>query len=308
MTSNKEPPPIQEVQAFLDYLSYERRLSEYTIRNYSGAIESFVGWLRKTRGWSGDFAQVSALEVRSYAVDLGGRVARRTQHNQISGLRAFYRYLREQGHVGENPFVGLVLPKQAKPLPKYLTESQMQQLLGAPAKQYQAGLMSEFTALRDSLILELLYGAGFRVSELCDLRLFHLDAEQKIARVLGKGQKERVCPLGLGATRCLQVFIERFRIVKNPDSPVVCDAKGQALLPRAVQLLLKQHLKFAGLPLDMTPHKLRHSYATHLLDNGADLRAVQELLGHQNLSTTQVYTHVSIARLKDAHMNAHPRS
>ena len=157
-------------------------------------------------------------------------------------------------------------------------------------------------------MLELLYGGGLRVSELCGLKHGQLDRGQGIARIMGKGRKERMCPLGPVAMHCLKTFIERFDLSPDYHRPVICQKNGQPMEPRMVQLRLKMHLAAAELPLDMTPHKLRHSFATHLLNNGAELRAVQELLGHANLSTTQIYTHVSVARLKEAHKQAHPRA
>ena len=229
-------------------------------------------------------------------------------HNHVSGLRTFYLYLRKQGQVESNPFTGVTLPKLSKPLPKFLTQKQMRQLLEAPVRLWKDGKLSEFEAFRDSLILELLYGGGIRVSELCALNHGGVDPGQGVARVLGKGRKERLCPLGTVAIRCLQVFVERFDLPAELGAPVVPQRNGQRMVPRQVQKLLKTHLAAAELPLDMTPHKLRHSFATHMLDNGADLRTVQELLGHANLSTTQIYTHVSIARLKEAHKQAHPRA
>ncbi len=181
-------------------------------------------------------------------------------------------------------------------------------LLEAPAKLYQAGEMDDFTALRDSVILELLYGGGLRVSELCALSLGQIDMDQGVARVLGKGGKERLCPLGQVALKCLKRFLELSGADTSASAPAVFTLQGKRLQPTQVQQMLKTHLCAAGLPLDMTPHKLRHSFATHLLDHGADLRSVQELLGHASLSTTQVYTHVSVARLKEAHRQAHPRA
>jgi integrase/recombinase XerC len=184
----------------------------------------------------------------------------------------------------------------------------MRALLNAPILLWQEGKIGEFEAFRDALILELLYGGGLRVSELCGLNHGQIDLEQGVARVLGKGRKERLCPLGPVATRCLGLFIDRFKLSAELNVAVVCQRNGRRMDPRQVQKLLKTHLAAAELPLDMTPHKLRHSFATHMLDNGADLRTVQELLGHANLSTTQIYTHVSIARLKEAHKQAHPRA
>ena len=302
------PTSIPQLDAFCDHLALERRVSEYTVRNYRAAVENFVQHLESAGKWSGDFASVSQLQVRSFLVEEGRSKARRTLHNHVSGLRAFYLYLRRQGLVESNPFSGLSLPKLEKPLPKFLTEKQMSALLNAPILLWKDGQIGEFEAFRDSLILELIYGGGLRVSELCALNHGSVDPQQGVARVLGKGRKERLCPLGPVATQCLKLFVERFKLEAAYSAPVVCTRRGQRMEPRQIQKLLKVHLKAAELPSDMTPHKLRHSFATHMLDQGADLRAVQELLGHANLSTTQIYTHVSIARLKEAHKQAHPRA
>jgi integrase/recombinase XerC len=302
------PNSIPHLDSFIQHLTLERRVSDYTVRNYTAAVENFVGWLEEAGKWSEDFGSVQPVMVRSFLVDQGRRLARRTLHNQVSGLRAFYRYLRTQAIVESNPFTGITLPKLDKPLPKFLTETQMTQLLNAPVMLWKDGQIGEFVAFRDSLILELLYGGGLRVSELCGLRHGDIDLARGVARVTGKGRKERLCPLGPVAIQCLKIFVQRFDLCAELEGFVVCHRSGKAMQPRDVQRLLKTHLKGAGLPLDMTPHKLRHSFATHMLDHGADLRAVQELLGHANLSTTQIYTHVSIARLKEAHKQAHPRA
>ena len=293
---------------FCDYLALERRVSKYTVRNYRAAVENFVDWMRDAGKWEADFGAVRPSHVRSFLIDQGRRKARRTLHNHVSGLRAFYLYLRRCGIVDTNPFTGVTLPKLDKPLPKFLTEKQMRELLDAPVLLWKAGKLGEFEAFRDSLILEMLYGGGLRVSELCNLNHGQIDLGQGVARVLGKGNQERLCPLGPVAIGCLHVFIQRFDLAADYGTAVVTQRNGKRIEPRQIQKLLKTHLAGAELPLDMTPHKLRHSFATHMLDHGADLRAVQELLGHANLSTTQIYTHVSIARLKEAHRQAHPRA
>ncbi len=302
------PETIPELEAFCEHLALERRMSPYTVRNYRSAVEQFVAWLAAAGQWGGDFGSVRTGTVRAYLVATGRSRSRRTLHNQMSGLRALYTFLRKRGQVEVNPFVGLSLPKLDRPLPKVLGLGQVKALLDAPIEAWRAGQSAEFDAFRDSLALELLYGGGLRVSELSGLKHRQVDRASGVARVTGKGGKERLCPLGPVALRCLAAFVDRFQLSADPDAPVVPDRRGRAMTPRAVQRMLKPHLARAGLPLDMTPHKLRHSYATHLLDNGADLRAVQELLGHANLSTTQIYTHVSIARLKEAHEKAHPRA
>ncbi|MEC8219766.1 MAG: tyrosine recombinase XerC [Verrucomicrobiota bacterium] len=299
---------IPNLEKFCDHLAHERRVSEYTVRNYRAAVENFVRYLNDAGKWKKDFTAVTSIQVRSFLIEEGRNKARRTLHNQVSGLRAFYLYLRKQSVVENNPFTGLTLPKLDKPLPKFLTETQMRTLLNAPIILWKDGQIGEFEAFRDSLILEMLYGGGLRVSELCGLNHGQVDLEQGIARVIGKGRKERLCPLGPVAVQCLNTFVRRFDLETALNGPLVCTRKGKRMEPRQIQKLLKTHLAAAGLPLNMTPLKLRHSFATHMLDGGADLRAVQELLGHANLSTTQIYTHVSIARLKEAHKQAHPRA
>ena len=306
---NVEPASsLAVVNDFCDHLMLERQVSRYTVRNYRTAVENFFAWLVRHEAWSGDFASVVQRDVRNYLIEEGRRLARRTLHNHISGLRTFYRYLRQKELVASNPFTGVSLPKLEIALPKFLTESQMRALLDAPVQLWKDGKLGEFEALRDTLIMELLYGGGLRVSELCALDYGQIDLERGVARVMGKGLKERLCPLGVVAIRCLDTFTERFDLSKDLDSPVVCQRNGHRMHPRPIQKLLKTHLAFAGLPADITPHKLRHSFATHMLDNGADLRIVQELLGHASLSTTQLYTHVSITRLKKVHEQAHPRA
>ena len=300
--------PIPHLDSFAEHLAHERRVSPYTVRNYRAAVEAFVQQLEASGKWTGDFAAVTPIQVRSYLIETGRAKARRTLHNHVSGLRAFYLYLRRQGVVASNPFTGLTLPKLDKPLPKFLTETQMRDLLNAPILLWKDGKLGEFDAFRDALMLELLYGGGLRVSELCALNHGQIDLGQGVARVLGKGRKVRLCPLGPVAVQCLKTFVQRFELEAAHGAPVVCTRPGRRLVPRQVQKSLKIHLAAAKLPLDMTPHKLRHSFATHMLDQGADLRAVQELLGHANLSTTQIYTHVSITRLKEAHKQAHPRA
>ena len=308
MTNSEPIRSLTLLNDFCDHLTLERRVSKYTVRNYRAAVENFVNWMTQRGKWQDDFSTVVPLDVRSYLIEEGRRLARRTLHNHVSGLRAFYLFLRQRGVLESNPFTGVALPKLDIPLPKFLTQAQMQALLEAPVQLWKDGKLSEFEAFRDTLIMEVLYGGGLRVSELCGLNYEHMDLDQGIVRVMGKGNKERLCPIGPVALQCLKVFTERFNLSKELDSPIVCQRNGRRMEPRQVQKLLKVHLAAAGLPLDMTPHKLRHSFATHMLDNGADLRIVQELLGHASLSTTQLYTHVSIARLKEAHKQAHPRA
>ena len=304
------PPAVaaQWLQPFLDYLAKERRYSAYTVRNYRQAFEDYYRWLGQSGRNAGAFDQLSVRDVRDFVIEAQRRFGRRTLHNHVSGLRAFHRYWMREGKLARNPFSGVPLPKLDKPLPKFLTETQMVTLLAGPEKLLAQGTISAFTALRDRLALEILYGGGLRVSELVGLNYSAVDFGQGAVRVLGKGKKERICPLG----RTAMALVERFRRTEakasGPNDPVLVSEQQRRLNPANVQQLVKKYLALADLPMDITPHKLRHSYATHLLNAGADLRSVQELLGHASLTTTQIYTHTSVARLKEIHAKAHPRA
>ncbi len=319
--SNPAPEPLppdiaQEwLQPFLDHLRKERRYSAYTERNYGQAFRDFFAWLRKNNRGEGGFDLLTARDVRDYVVERGSgrgglsKIDRRTLHNHVSGLRAFYRYWMQRGRLERNPFLGAALPKLQKSLPKFLTEAQTARLLEGPQKLLQNEAITPFEAWRDRLALELLYGGGLRVSELVALDYGAIDFANGSARVLGKGRKERICPLGDTAMKVLRKFRDEFAgDATGPRSPVLLATPGKRLRVGAVQQLVKRYLALADLPMDLSPHKLRHSYATHLLNSGADLRTVQELLGHANLTTTQIYTHTSVARLKEIYSKAHPRA
>ena len=201
-----------------------------------------------------------------------------------------------------------MLPKLPKSLPNFMTEKQIKTLLDGPMKRLAGEEIEAFDAWRDRLVLELLYGAGFRVSELVSLTYGEVSFEEGVARIVGKGGKSRICPLGKVAMAVLRKWKETFAPRSGFEDRVVVNKQGKSWSARQVQLMLKRYLAHAGLPMDLTPHKIRHSYATHLLDNGADLRLVQELLGHSRLSTTQIYTHVNLGRLKAVFDQAHPRA
>ena len=304
------PPAIADewLRPFLDYLAKERRYSDYTVRNYRQAFEDFHAWLQAGGRAPGGFAKLTTRDMRDFVVEGQRRFERRTLHNHVSGLRSFFRFWMQRGKLARNPFTGVPLPKLNRPLPKFLTETQMTALLGGPLRLLQNETVDAFTAWRDRLVLELLYGGGLRVSELTGLNYGAIDYGNGSARVLGKGKKERICPLGTVAMAVLTKFRDEQAKRTDPGSPVVITARQERLPVRAVQLLVKKYLALADLPMDISPHKLRHSYATHLLNSGADLRAVQELLGHASLTSTQIYTHTSIARLKEIHRQAHPRA
>jgi integrase/recombinase XerC len=308
--SEKQEKLPFETEAFLDHLSLERRLSSNTKRNYGHSLERFFRWLSMDCEEPANPKDVTKVHARSYLIEAQANYSRRTLRNHVSGLRSFFKFCQTRGWTKENPFHNLVLPKPDKPLPKFLTQEQMKNLLeqpkSKPGKKGNQG--SEFMLLRDLMILELLYGAGLRVSELIGLDYGHLDGKRATVRVVGKGEKERVCPIGQVALKTIGRFRSHHAKDSSHDSPIVINRRGGRLTARSVQSMLKKYLRSAKLPEELTPHKLRHSFATHMLDNGADMRTVQELLGHESLSTTQVYTHVSVSRLKKAHLLAHPRA
>ena len=311
-----QPPPADLPPAvvaewwtpFENFLAQERRYSAYTVRNYRQAFEDFHRWLAGGGQAGCGLADLGPREMRDFVIEGQRRFDRRTLHNHVSGLRSFFKYWQQQGKLRQNPLAGVPLPKLEKRLPKFLTEEQMKLLLVGPQRLLENETIAARTACRDRLAMELLYGGGLRVSELVGLNYGAIDFESGVARVLGKGRKERLCPLGRTALAVAKKFRDDFAGRTTPSSPLLTGQRGHRMAVRQVQLMLKRYLALAGLPLDLTPHKLRHSYATHLLNAGADLRLVQELLGHAQLATTQVYTHVSVARLKEIYAKAHPRA
>ncbi|MBP3302186.1 MAG: tyrosine recombinase XerC [Opitutales bacterium] len=303
-------PGAGTVSVFCAHLKNERRLSPYTIRNYEESLRDFALWAKETCGFRGDFSSLTRRELRDFIIERqrGNAVlSRRTIHNRISALRTFFRWLRMREKLKTSPLIGVALPKLPKSLPKFLTEKQAGELLAMPRQAYEDKLISEAQCVRDTAALETLYGGGLRISELCGLTLGAVDFPSGTVRVLGKGRKVRVVPVGevaLDALRTLKDFLGE----TSREAPLFRGNGGKPLVPKTLQRWLKKYLALAGLPMDITPHKLRHSCATHMLEHDADLRLVQEQLGHANLSTTQIYTHITLARLKAAYKKAHPRA
>ncbi|MDE3084456.1 MAG: tyrosine-type recombinase/integrase [Verrucomicrobiota bacterium] len=315
MSNDAAPPPREPLPPtvaaewlapFLDFLAKERHYSAYTSRNYQQAFEDFWRWLKSSGLERRGIDRLSSRDLRDFVIEAQRRFGRRTLHNHVSGLRAFFKFWVKRKRLSKNPLIGLTLPKLEKALPKFLTEKQMALFLAGPLRLLENKSIDAFTAWRDRLVLELLYGGGLRVSELVGLNYGQI--EGGVARVLGKGRKERFCPLGKVAVAVLAKWKNEFARDSSFAAPVVVNPGHKRLSIRSVQLLVKKYLALADLPMDLSPHKLRHSYATHLLNAGADLRLVQELLGHVSLSTTQIYTHTSVARLKEVYDKAHPRA
>lgn len=298
-----------EAERFLTHLELERRYSRYTVRNYRQAMADFAQYLGGSGVVWGSAGGIEVQAARSYVIDAQrSGVSRRTLHLRLSALRTYFRWRMREGLADRNPLTGLKVPSLRRPLPKFFTEPQMRRFLDGPRELLEAGQVDAFSAARDGLIFELFYGAGLRVSELVGLSWGDYEAGSGTLRVKGKGGKERLCPVGKTAARAIAEFREKGAVATQRDHPMVHHLSGQRLSPFWVQRRMKVYLRQAGLPEDLTPHKIRHSFATHLLNAGADMRVVQELLGHASLSTTQIYTHVGLKRLKEAHRAAHPRA
>lgn len=304
------------IDSFLEHLATERAASEYTSRNYRHALFEFYKWHHAERQSAPPWTGLTRDDFRAYLRYLGRNATSRAAIQlRFSALRSFYKFLVRRGKLEASPIKNISLPKQPRRLPKFLTIEQLNELLEAPLKDLAAARNSGSTIdqssfLRDVAVLETIYSCGLRVSELCGLLVQDINWPEQMVRVRGKGKKERLIPIGAQALAAIDNY---WRALKHPPSAAmpVFLARAQSprpMYPRLVQLRLKRYLEACGLDPQLTPHKLRHSYATHMLDAGADLRSVQELLGHAHLVTTQVYTHVTTDRLKKAYDAAHPRA
>ncbi len=272
------------------------RLAPRTVEAYRRDLSHLAAWLERSP------ATASADDLAAYVAQLrADGMAATTIARRIAATRSFFRHQVLVGARDDNPAAQVELPKRHRTLPRTLSPGEVERLI-------DAAMGTTPLAMRDRALVELLYGGGLRVSELVALDYRAIDFGAGSARVLGKGRKERVCPLGAVAMAVLKKFRNEFASEAGGNAPVVITARHKRMPVRAVQLLVKRYLALADLPMDLSPHKLRHSYATHLLNSGADLRTVQELLGHANLTTTQIYTHTSVARLKEIYAKAHPRA
>lgn len=290
------------VESFLEYLSVERNSSPRTLANYEGALARFRNWHSSFPGWK----KVEPDDFRDYLYDcMKEELARSTIRLHFAALRSFYRYLTRREGLAVNPVLEIQLPKPEKKLPVVLTQAQVTELLEMPFQVDQPKQAPEWTAWRDAAILELFYSSGVRLAELAALNVEDFDFHQECVRVFGKGAKERVCPVGEMAARAIQDYRKRARV---HEGPLFLSKLRKRLSTRAISDVFKKYHALSNIPVHVSPHKLRHSFATHLLDHGADLRSVQTLLGHSSLSTTQIYTHVSIERMKSVYKKSHPRA
>ncbi len=309
----------RHVQKFLVHLATDRGASVYTQRNYGHALAEFTAWHQQERGQPPIWNTLQRDDFRAFLRFLGRKnLGRSPIHLRFSALRTFYKFLILHGVVTTSPIRNVALPKPAKRLPKFLTPQQMLALLDAPLqpltvkKEKKRGRpISAAICYRDVAVLETIYSCGLRVSELCGLRADDIDWSQQLVRVRGKGRKERLVPIGASALKAIETYWNLLASGKPAGSAPVFMTERKSpepIAPHILQTRLKKHLAVASLDPGLTPHKLRHSYATHLLDAGADLRSVQELLGHAHLVTTQVYTHLTTERLKRVYDAAHPRA
>ncbi len=294
-------PPDRLLESFLDSLEFERHSSPRTLLNYRHALTYFREFA-KPPPWK----KCSAEDFRRFLFHLMKRgSARATIRLHFAALRTFYKWLSERHGLVRNPLKEVQLPKLERKLPLVLTIAQMEDLLGAPFRAPLEKQAPAWTPARDAAILELFYSSGLRLSELVSLDVAHVDPFSESVRVLGKGKKERVVPVGAPALEAIQKYRSQAGIATGPL--FISKSRGR-ISTVAVGNLLKKYIRHTGIPLAISPHKLRHSFATHMLDAGADLRGVQALLGHASISTTQIYTHVTVERLKKAYGDAHPRA
>ncbi|MSU58109.1 MAG: tyrosine recombinase XerC [Pedosphaera sp.] len=315
----RPPVPADKwIQKFLTHLATDRDASVYTQRNYRQTLLEFQAWNLEERKRTPEWEKLERDDFRGYLRFLGRQnLGRAAIALRFSALRTFYKFLIRHGAAQTSPIKNILLPKAGRRLPQFLTVQQMEDLLVAPLKvlaapkRKSAGRpISVAACFRDVAILETIYSCGLRISELCGLLVADVDFPERMVRVRGKGKKERLVPIGGKALEAIGNYWGLLPSAPGAASPVFLSTKRVPTPIRGGVLAhrLKKYLALAGLDPSLTPHKIRHSYATHLLDAGADLRSVQELLGHAHLVTTQVYTHVTTERLKKAYDSAHPRA
>ncbi len=291
------------LQEFKLYIEVEKNFSKHTVTAYSSDILSFLVWLDDRR-----INDVTYALIREYLVYIQQfNYSKTTTARKIASLRTFYRFLYREKVVETNPALGIHSPKKGKTLPEFLTESEMEQVLNNIKMESPAGY-------RNRTILELLYATGMRISELSDLNFENLNLDENEIKVFGKGAKERIVLVSERAKDFLIKYIRTARLLidknakENPESPIFINKTGYRLQPQSVRFAIREVMDKIELPKHVTPHVFRHSFATRLLENGADLRVVQELLGHSSISNTQIYTHVSTEKLRQSYNIAHPRA
>jgi len=285
------------IDKFLNYLTIEKNYSAHTINNYAADLREFGDFL-ESRGGK-DIKRIDYFLLRKFLSVLSEKnLNKRTLSRKISTLKSFFKFMLRESLIKNNPASSLIYPRLDKPLPKFLTEKEVRSILRLPKG-------GELSSLRDKAILEFLYSTGARVSEMVSLKKENVDFISGIAKVKGKGRKERLLPLGEPALNSLKKYLDK-RSDSNPS--LFINKRGGTLTDRGTRNVVYKYMRQATIALEVSPHTFRHSFATHLLDRGADLRSVQELLGHSSIATTQVYTHLTIDSLKSVYQKAHPRA
>ncbi len=286
------------IDKFINYLKVEKNASTHTITNYLVDLTSFSAFLGDR-----EMSSVDHLTLRRFLAEMRAKnYAKRTIARKLACLRSFFKFLYREGYIKTNPISAILTPKLDKKLPTFLDVNMMAKLVQTPDDKSVAGL-------RDRAILETLYSTGTRVSELVGLDVDDIDFISGVIKVLGKGSKERMVPIGEIALAAIRKYIDkRGELAAKDKKAVFLNKSGRRLTDRSVRRIVDKHIRACSIGEKISPHSLRHSFATHLLDRGADLRSVQELLGHMNLSTTQIYTHVTTERLKSVYDKAHPRA
>lgn len=288
----------QYVSKFLIYLKAERDASPHTVTNYSIDLKEFFEVIGKKA-----VDRIDYVDIRKFLATLRERnYSKSSVSRKLACIRSFFKYLSRENIIKSNPAVSVSTPKRERKLPSFLEQSEVEHLLDAPSADNEA-------ECRDKAILELLYSSGLRVSELKQINIDDIDFYSATVRVRGKGKKERIVPIGSIALSAIEKYLEkRKKRQKAEQHALLLNKQGSRLTDRSIRRIILKYAKRIALGKKVSPHTLRHSFATHLLDRGADLRSVQELLGHENLSTTQIYTHVTTKRMKEAYDAAHPRA
>ncbi|MBN1526736.1 MAG: tyrosine recombinase XerC [Candidatus Omnitrophica bacterium] len=288
------------IEKFINYLKVERNVSKHTVTNYAVDLASFAEFLGDK-----DIAGVDHLALRRFLAEMRSKnYSKRTVARKLATLRTFFRFLYREGHIKTNPITAIMTPKLDKKLPKFLDVNKVERLITSPDAETVPGL-------RDRAIFETLYSTGIRVSELVGIDSDDVDFISGVVKVLGKGAKERMVPIGDTALTAIRKYLDKRAAEKaraKDKHAVFLNKNGTRLTDRSVRRIVDKYIRVCAIEEKISPHSLRHSFATHLLDRGADLRSVQELLGHMNLSTTQIYTHVTMERLKAVYDKAHPRA
>ena len=300
----------EQIESFIEFLEREKGYSPQTLRSYRGDLGQFAGFLESrglyTRdGGDGRLGAIDVQVFRGYLAAISKKLKRTSISRKLSAIRSFFLFLEKKGLIEVNPAADLATPRLERYLPRFLPVDDAFALVESPRE-------TDIASLRDRAILEVLYSCGLRVGELVSMNRSSLDSAQRLVKVMGKGGKERVVPIGEHALSALDNYLKALDAagssVGKTHSPIFVNMRGGRLTARSVGRIIKKYVLMAGLPGDISPHAMRHSFATHLLEGGADLRSVQEMLGHSSLTTTQRYTHVTLDKLMEVYDKAHPRS